>query len=205
MAMTNALNYVVEKYISELFLYQMQKQTVSSPAFVNGLIYLHDLKEHLASVQPREKVAPPITTREQLMLISAFFGFSKSKLGLIFDVSRQAIYDWYNNVEPVQDHYEKIKRLADVAFEVDPKPSQQIFHVYANEVREGYERSLFDYLRDDDFDKDTVVRLSRTLYEMSKERWERIDAMPKAKYGQNDPTILENNLGFFKEERLGMG
>ena len=205
MAMTNALNYVVEKCISELFLYQMQKQTVSSPAFVNGLYHLNNLEEPIASVKLKEKEDYPITTRERLMLISTFFGFSKSKLGAIFDVSRQAVYDWFNNIEPVHEHYVKIKRLADVAFEVDPKPSQQIFHIYANEVREGYEKSLFDYLLDDDFNKDTVVKLSRTLYEMSKERWERIDAMPKAKYGQNDPTILDNNLRFFEEERLGMG
>ena len=203
--MTNALNYVVEKRISELFLYQMLKQTVSSPTSIHGLHYLNDLKESLVSVRLKEEADYPITTRERLMLISAFFGFSKSKLGLIFDVSRQAIYDWFNDVEPVHEHYEKIKHLADVALEVDPKPSQQIFHVYANEVREGYEKSLFDYLLDDDFDKETVVKLSRTLYEMSKERWERIDAMPKAKYGQNDPTILDNNLRFFEEERLGMG
>jgi hypothetical protein len=124
------------------------------------------------------------------MLISAFFGFSKSKLGIIFNVSRQSIYNWFNNAEVAGEHYDKIKRLADVAFEIDPKPSQQIFHIYANDAMEGYKKSLFDYLCDNDFDHDTIVKLSKTVYEMSKERWKRIDAMPKAQYSQNDLLML---------------
>jgi len=121
----------------------------------------------------------------QLMLISAFFGFSKSRLGELFGVIRQSIYNWFDNIEPDNEHYEKIQRLADVVLEVDPAPSQPIFHVYVNSIMEGYSKSFFDYLLEDEFNKDTVVRLSKTIYEMSKERWERIDATPKAKYGSS--------------------
>ena len=200
MAMTSVLIYGVEKS-PEPFLYQKNLQDENVPSYP---IYLNLYEtQYLPFAYAKEKPNRLVTTREQLMLISAFFGFSKSKLGEIFGVSRQCIYDWLDGTEPVNDHYRKIKRLADVAFEVDPQPSQPIFHVYANEAREGYDKSLFDYLLDDDFDTDTVVKLSRTLYEMSKERWKRIDAMPKAKYGQNDPTILEYNLRSFEEERLG--
>jgi len=183
MAMTNALNYGVEKRIPELFLYQMLKQTVSSPESIHNLLNVWHIKEYLLSAQAKVKPRPPLTTREQLMLISAFFGFSKSKFGEIFGVSRQCIYNWFNDAEPVNEHYEKIKRLADIAFEVDPEPSQQIFHVYANDVMEGYNKSLIGYLLGDDFDKDTVVKLSKTIYEMSKERWKRINSIAKAKYG----------------------
>jgi transcriptional regulator with XRE-family HTH domain len=187
MAMTNALNYGVEK-IPEIFLYQMIKQTVSSPGFINEAAHLSLLIRNqlaLNSPLPSKKHNDFITTRERLMLISAFFGFSKSRLGEIFGVTRQSIYNWFDNIEPDIEHYEKIQRLADVVLEVDPAPSQSIFHVYLKDIIKGYSKSLFDYLLDDDFNKDTVIRLSKTLYEMSKERWKRIDAIPKAKYGSS--------------------
>jgi len=192
MAMTNAQNYGVEKIIPEMFLYQMIKQTVSSPRLITTLYHeaahlslLIRNQQALKSLPIIKKPNNFITTREQLMLISAFFGFSKSRLGEIFGVTRQSIYNWFDNIEPDNEHYKKIHRLVDVVLEVDPAPSQPIFHVYANSIMEGYSKSLFDYLLDDDFNKDTVVRLSKTIYEMSKERWERIDATPKAKYGSS--------------------
>jgi len=183
MAMTSTLIYGV-KESPEPFLYQKDLQDeniLSYPIYLN----LQEV-QYLPLAYARKKPRYPITAREQLMLIAAFFGFSKLKLGEILGVTRQSIYNWFDDAEPVNEHYEKIKRLADVAFEVDPQPSQPIFHVYADEVIKGYAMSLFDYLLDDGFDKDTVLRLSRTLYEMSKERWERIDAMPKAKHGKNN-------------------
>jgi len=190
--MTNALTYGVEKVIPEILFYQMIKQTVSSPGLI-ATLYNHEAA-HLSSLirnqqalnsLPSKKPNNFITTREQLMLISAFFGFSKSRLGDILGVTRQSIYNWFDNSEPVNEHYQKIQRLADVVLEIDPAPSQPIFHVYVYDIMEGYSKSLFDYLLDNDFNKDTVVRLSRTIYEMSKERWERINAIPKAKYGSS--------------------
>ena len=177
MGMTNASMYRFEGLFPEQFLYQNPKQTVSGP----GVVFIpQDFGRFLPTHIKKKQPPPPVTTREQLMLISAFFGFSKSKLGEIFGVSRQSIYNWFDNSEVAVEHYEKIKRLADIAFEVDPQPSQQIFHVYANTMMDGYDKSLFDYLRDNDFDKDKVIKLSKTVYEMSRERWKRIDAMPKA-------------------------
>jgi len=187
--MTNALNYGAEKIIPEIFLYQMIKQTVSSPEVITSLYHeaahLSPLIRNQQALNslPYKKPNNFITTREQLMLISAFFGFSKSKLGQIFGVTRQSIYNWLDNNKSDDDHYEKIQRLADVVLEVDPAPSQPLFHVYVNKIMEGYNKCLFDYLLDDEFNKNTVIRLSRTIYEMSKERWERIDSTPKAKYG----------------------
>ena len=185
--MTNALNYFFNQYLSELYIHYMLEQSISSPKIIHYTSYLRQLE----SFTPKRKPLYPITTQEQLTLISVFFGFSKSRLRDIFGVSRQCIYNWfYNTDEPDNNHYEKIKRLADIAYEIDPEPSQQIFHVYENDIIDGYEKSLFDYLRDDDFDKDIVFKLSRTLYEMSKERWKRIDAIPKAKHRQNDTSTL---------------
>ena len=201
MAMTSVLIYGVEKS-PEPFLYQKNLQDEIAPSYP---IYLNlQEAQYLPSAYAKKKPERPITSREQLMLISTFFGFPKSKLGEIFGVTRQSIYNWFDGAEPDNEHYKKIKRLADVAFKVEPQPSQPIFHIYTNEVINGYDKSLFDYLLDDDFDKNVVTRLSRTLYKMSKERWKRIDAMPKAKYGQNDQSILDYNLRFFEEERLGM-
>jgi len=191
MAMTNALNYGVEKFIPEIFFYQMIKQTVSSPGLITTLyneaahLSLLIRNQQALNFLPSKKPNNFITTREQLMLISAFFGFSKSSLGEIFGVTRQSIYNWFDNIEPDNEHYKKIQRMADVVLEVDPAPSQPVFHVYLNDIIEGYSKSLFDYLLEDEFNKDTVVRLSKTIYEMSKERWERIDAIPKAKYGSS--------------------
>ena len=192
MAMTYAQNYGNEKYLSELLRYHMMKHAVSSPGFISKYLFIQNWQnlQYLPSVHVKEKPNLLITIREQLMLISAFFGFSKSKLGIIFNVSRQSIYNWFNNAEVAGEHYDKIKRLAAVAFEIDPKPSQQIFHIYANDVMEGYNKSLFDYLCDNDFDYDTVVKLSKTVYEMSRERWKRIDVMSKAQYSQNDLLML---------------
>ena len=179
MAMTNALNYFFNQWFSELYIHYMLEQTISSPKIIHYPSYLRQLE----SFTPKRKPHYPITTQEQLTLISALFSFSKSKLGDIFGVSRQCIYNWFNNDVPDEKHYEKIKRLTDIAFEIDPEPSQQIFHVYTKDIINGYHKSLFDYLLDDDFNYNTVLKLSKTLYEMSKERWKRIDAMPKAKYG----------------------
>jgi len=193
MAMTNSLNHEAENFFSELLIYQMLNRTISSPrtffAFQNEAVALYPLfnsLQNLSSAYVKKKTSKPITTMEQLMLISAFFGFSKSKLGELLGVTRQSIYNWFNNSEVDSEHSKKIKCLADIAFEVDPKPSQHIFHVYANEVIEGYEKSLFHYLRDDDINKDKVIALSRTIYEMSKERWKRIEAIPKAQYRLSD-------------------
>jgi len=191
MAMTNALNYFFNQWFSELYIHHMLEQTISSPQFIH---YPSDPRQ-LESFTLNKKPLYPITTQEQLTLISAFFGFSKSKLGDIFGVSRQCIYNWLNDSDDPDDkHYEKIKRLTDIAFEIDPEPSQRIFHVYENDIIDGYDKSLLDYLRDDDFDKDTVLKLSRTLCEMSKERWKRIDAMPKAKHWQNDPSTYVSDI-----------
>ena len=196
MAMTNAQNYGNERTLSELLYYQMINRAVSSPGFIS---YMYDQgvpSSLLIRNQQNSQILPsvhvlirpdrPVTTREQLMLISAFFGFSKSELGKLFGVARQSIYNWFNNSEVASEHSKKIKCLADIAFEVDPKPTQQIFHVYANEVIKGHYKSLFNYLLDDDIDKDTVIPLSRTIYEMSKERWKRIDAIPKAQSRNKD-------------------
>jgi len=134
------------------------------------------------SITSKRKPPYPTNTQEQLTLITAFFGFSKTMLGEIFGVSRQCIYNWFNNNDINEKYCEKIKGLADIVFDIDPEPSQQIFHVYINDIIEGYDKSLFDYLCDDDFDKNIVLKLSRTLYELSKERWKRIDTIPKAKH-----------------------
>jgi hypothetical protein len=200
MAMTYAQNYGKEKFSSELLFLHMTKQAVSSPGIIS---YLYDKAvpsylfirnqsnlQFSPTVHVGKKSSSLITTREQLMLISSFFGFSKSKLGEIFGVTRQSVHNWFNNSEIANEHYKKIKRLTDVVCKVDPEPSQQIFHIYINDVINGYDKSLFDYLLDDDFDNGTVIELSKTLYEMSKERWKRIDVMPKAKYGSNELTGL---------------
>jgi len=201
MAMTSLYAYGSKNRTSELFFFQLLKQTASSTWTVPNLQDIWYLQPHLCE----EKPSPPLTTREQLMLISSFFGFSKSKLGEIFGVSRQSIYNWFDNANIDTQHYEKISRLAEVAYEVDPKPSQNIFHIYINNIIEGYEKSLFDYILENDFDKNTVVKLSKKIYEMSKERWKRIDVIhAKTKYGQDDPSILEYNLMFFEEEKLGL-
>ena len=196
MAMTNALKYRNEKSFSEDLVYQMARTTFSSPipSFViyNGTIISYQFLQswqnlqNLSSVNVIKKPNKPITTREQLMLITAFFGFSKSKLGELLGVSRQCIYDWFNNAEAAINNAKKIKVLADIAYEIAPKPSQQIFHIYANEVISGYDKSLVDYLLDDDIEKEKIVALSKTIYEMSIERWKRIKAIPKAQFGQND-------------------
>jgi DNA-binding XRE family transcriptional regulator len=190
MAITYTKNNSNGINLSYLFFYQFLKQAVSSPGF---LTKLYDETTHSSSHCPNQETSYSlqltkkpnsfITTQEQLMLITAFFGFSKSKLAEIFGVTRQSIYNWFNDDEPVNEHWKKIKRLADVVSEVTIEPSQPIFHIYANEIMEGYAKSLFNYLLDDNFDKETVVRLSKTIYEMSKERWERIDAISRAKYG----------------------
>ena len=187
--MTNAINYRMERRIPEIFLYQIARQYVSSPIFIHQLV--HDLftPEHLASIHITKKPISVLTPREQLLLISTFFNFPKSKLGKIFDVTRQSIYDWFDNKNISSENYQKIKRLSDVVLEVDPEPSQQIFHIYANEVLEGYDKSLFEYLLDDDFDKNKIVELSKTIYEMSKERWRRIDKIPEAKYGSQNSEV----------------
>jgi len=188
MAMTNAIKYGVEKFLSDDYLYQMFNQTVSSPevitiSFIEDHLPLFIWNQKVLNSLPYKKPNNIITTREQLMLISAFFGFSKSKLGKIFGVTRQSIYNWLDNNKSDDEHYEKIQRLADVVLEVDPAPSQPVFHVYVNSIIEGYSKSLLDYLLDSNFNKDTVVGLSKTIYEMSKERWKRIDSTPRAKYG----------------------
>ena len=191
--MTYAQNFGNEKTLSELLFYQMMKQAVSTPGFINNfyndtfpsyLLFRNQQNfQFLPAVHFINKQNNLITTREQILLISAFFGLSKTKLGEILGVSRQTIYNWYNNNDIAEENNDKIRRLADIANEVDPEPSQQIFHVYANDIIDGYEKSLINYLLDDDFDEYTVVNLSKTIYEMSKERWKRIDSMPKAKYG----------------------
>ena len=181
--MTNTISYGLENRIPTLFLYQIVKQTVSSPISFYQLVHNLFTPEQLSSVHVIKKSNNFITPREQLLLISAFFGFSKSKLGEIFGVSRQSIHSWFNNAEVASENYEKIKRLADIVIEVDPNPSQQIFHVYANDVIEGYNKSLFEYILDDDSERESVIKLAKTIYEMSRERWKRISAMPKAKFG----------------------
>ena len=214
--MTNALNYKNEKLLSELFPFQSMNKDVPSSGVTLNLndktvhsymsirnrqnlqsltsasvntywpFFYHQNLLSSNNANIAKKINHPITTKEQLLLIFAFFGFSKSKLGEIFGVTRQSIYNWFNGDEVADNHYEKIKRLAGIVSDIEPEPAQQIFHVYANEVMEGYDKSLFNYLLDDDFDRETVLRLSKTVYRMSKERWKRIDAMPKAKYYQND-------------------
>ena len=186
MAMMDAGNHGVLSQFPEAFFFQLIKQTFSGPILINqhvNNLYPH---EYLSSVRIMKKAETPLTTREQLMLITAFFGFSKLKLSEVFNVSRQSIHNWYNNSEVANEHYDKIKRLADIVFEIDPKPTQQIFHVYINDIIEGYSKSLFDYILDDNFKKETVLNLSKTLYEMSKKRWKRIDSTPKAKYNLKD-------------------
>ena len=197
--MTYALNFGSEKKLSELLLYQMMKQTVSSPGFISyfydDTVPLHLLIRNRQNSQlfPTvfiiEKRNNLITVREQLMLISAFFGFSKTKLAEIFGVTRQSVHNWFDNAEVASEHYEKIKRLAEVVREVDPKPSQQIFHAYANDIIDGYEKSLFEYIVAEDFNKDIIIKLSKTIYEMSIERWKRIDVIPKAKYRPSESSI----------------
>ena len=192
MAMTNALNSGTDELFNPFMSPLIVKNIVSSPIFLPNL-YVKISRSNISSSSGQfiwfiipdrviEKPKFPNTPRDQLKLISAFFNFPKAKLGDIFGVTRQSIYDWFDNKNISSENYQKIKRLADVVFEVDPEPSQQVFHIYANEVLEGYEKSLFEYLIDDDFDKNKIVELSKTIYGMSKDRWQRIDSTPKAKY-----------------------
>jgi len=192
MAMTNALCNGTDELFNPFMSLLILKNTVSSPIRLKDL-HVKISRSNLPSPPGQDIwyiISDPViakpklpNTKDQLMLISAFFGFPKSKLGEIFHVTRQSIYNWFDNAEISSENYQKIKRLADVVLEVDPEPSQQIFHIYADEVIEGYDKSLFEYLLDDNFDKYAVVELSKTIYALSKERWQRIDAMPKAKYG----------------------
>ena len=193
MAMTYSLNYGNEKSLSELFIYQMFNDTVSSPRSLhffierkNKIYPLIKPWQDLSSIHVIKKPIYPITTRDQLMLITAFFGFSKSKLGELLGVSRQCIYDWFNNADITIENSRKIKFLTDIAFEVASKPSQQIFHIYANDVISGYDKSLINYLLNGDTEKEKIVALARTIYEMSIERWKRIEAIPKAQYRKRD-------------------
>jgi len=205
MEMTNAFNKSVMNYFKNILLYQMlsrnasgyghisnssnetlllykaeyRKQNAQSPLTEDaGVGRNKDLSEYRRDEPPKYPVAIP----EQLKLITSFYGFSKSKLGEIFGVTRQSIYNWFNNEEPDFKHYKKIKCLTGIVFNIDPIPSQEIFHVYIYDVIEGYDKSLFNYLLDDVIEKEKIEKLSSILYEMSKERWRRIDAMPKPRY-----------------------
>jgi len=199
MAMTYAQNYGSEKNLSELLLYQFMKQAVSSPGLISNFygeivpfrLLIRDQQnlQLFPTIYIIKKRNNLITVREQLLLISAFFGFSKTKLAEIFGVTRQSVHNWFDNADVSNEHCEKIKRLADVVREVVPEPSQQIFHAYINDLIDGYNKSLLEYILADDFDKDIVVKLSKTIYEMSIERWKRIDAIPKAKYKPSESTI----------------
>jgi hypothetical protein len=137
-----------------------------------GTKYVIDRAEKLGKpleiVLVEEKPVRPITSQERLVLISAFFGFSRSNLSEIFGVTRQVLHNWFNGEETEQKHYEKIKLLADIAFEIAPNPSHRISQVYINKIIPGYDKSLLEYLLDDSFNKETVINLSRKIYEMSK-------------------------------------
>jgi len=205
MEMTNAFNKSVMNYFNNYLLYQMLSRNASGYGHISNssnetlLLYKAEygkqnaqfpltedagvgLNKDLSKYRRDESSKHPVTVSEQLKLITALYGFSKSELGKIFGVTRQSIYNWYNNDEPDPKHLKKIKCLADMVFNVDPQPSQEIFHVYANETIEGYDKSLFNYLLDDVLEKEKIEKLSSILYEMSKERWRRIDAMPKPRY-----------------------
>jgi transcriptional regulator with XRE-family HTH domain len=193
MAMTNAQAYGSGKALPEFIFYQMLRQTIST----TGLV-LEPSPEPPVSEQ---KKTIPILPRDQLLLIIGFFGFSNTEISRICGVSRPTVYAWIDGKEPKTENLNKIKNLAQIAFDIAPEPACPLFHHYSEEPIQGYEKSLVDYLIEDTQDRDFIVRLASTIYQMSKERRERIAAIPKAKYG-DDPSILEYNLDSFEFDQL---
>jgi transcriptional regulator with XRE-family HTH domain len=184
MGMTNAQIYGSGRAFLEFMLYQMLNQTIPTTSLVF-----------------EQKKTIPILPRDQLLLISAFFGFSNTELSRVCGVSRPTVYAWIDGTEPKRENLNKIKYLAQIAFDIAPEPACPLFHHYSEGPIRGYEKSLVDYLIEDTQDREFILQLAAAIYRMSKERRERIEAIPKAKYG-DDPSILEYNLDSFEFDQL---
>ncbi|GHV10284.1 hypothetical protein FACS189485_23310 [Spirochaetia bacterium] len=124
-----------------------------------------------------------MTAKEQLDLIYSFFGFSCTDLSKILHVSRPAIYAWIDATEPKIENAERIKYLAQLAFDIAPEPYCPMFYIFVNRPVEHNEKSLLEYLIDDNQSREFISALAKTVYQMSVERRKRIEDVPKAKHG----------------------
>jgi hypothetical protein len=186
--------YSSPSLISRFAIYPTQEQNYSGSTFW----FLNDLFKSSAPAQrpqiqqsaaiiEKEKLFP-VSAKEQLDLIYSFFGFSCTDLSKILHVSRPTIYAWIDETEPKIENAEKLRYLAQIAFDIAPEPFCPMFYIFVNRPVEHNEKSLLEYLTDDTQPREFIVALASTIYQMSVDRRKRIEDIPKAKHGGKSGT-----------------
>lgn len=135
-----------------------------------------------------------MTSIEQVQLVLKYFGFTKTELATIIGISRPALYAWIDGTsEPSGENHNKLMKLAQMAHEVDACPGKPLFHGYIDRPLPGYNKSLLDYLSGNLDNVKTVNSLVRKIYQLTQERRDRLNAIPKARY-VSESYSLEDNL-----------
>ncbi len=134
-------------------------------------------------------LSPP----EQVRLILAFYGFTKTQLAQIIGISRPALYAWLDGTsEPESANHDKLAALAQLAHDVGAEQSITLFHGYVTRPIPGYEKSLIDYMTGALADGDFLARLIKKIVAMTVERRDRLQAIPKPMFPVDESTLDEN-------------
>ncbi|MDR2785568.1 MAG: hypothetical protein LBB83_06610 [Treponema sp.] len=115
------------------------------------------------------------------------------------DVSRPAVYAWLEGTEPEKGKQQKIKKLAQTAFDIDTNPNYPLFHEFINKPVLNYEKSLVDILSSKKKIGASFPKLVRDIYRLTKERRERLESPGGSGYTGND-SILDYNLDSIAEK-----
>lgn len=134
-----------------------------------------------------------LSPSEQVRLILAFYGFTKTQLAQIIGISRPALYAWLDGTsEPESANHDKLSCMAQLAHDVDAEPAFPLFHGYITRPIPGYDKSLIDYMTGTLTDRVLLSRLIKKIADMTVERRDRLQAMPKPMFLIEEATLDEN-------------
>jgi hypothetical protein len=115
------------------------------------------------------------------------------------NVSRPAVYAWLEGTEPEKEKQKKIKKMAQIAFDIDDNPGYPLFHEFINKPVLNHEKSLIDILSDKKKMAPSFPELVRDIHRLTKERRERMESLPKPEYTGSNST-LDYNLDSLLEK-----
>lgn len=169
---------------------QRQRQNPLSGNLVQADVQISSMLRHSFTEKAKHF---PAAVQEQLLFIFSFYGFTKTELSKIMHVSRPSVYAWIEGTEPEREKQEKIKRIAQTAFDIDTNPDYPLFHEFVNKPVLNYKKSLIDILSSKKKIAGSFPELVRNIYHLTKERRKRLQSPAKSGHTDNN-SILDYNM-----------
>jgi len=142
-----------------------------------------------------------LITSEQVRFVLTFYGFSKSDLARILEVTRPTLYAWLDKkIEPTPENAQRLSLLVEIARSIDPDPQRPLFHGYVERPLPGHEQSLIQQLMDTKMEKSSLKAAIEHIYHLTQERTRRLEETRVVIDQKSSEETLEANLILIENE-----